>query len=68
MIAFNTIRAFSIQPGDKMPAPLAWGGWDRSKALSVTEVRDADGVKVLTLEGGATVRALPMNRVPFISR
>lgn len=65
-MTFNTIRAFSIQPGDKMPAPLAWGGWDRSKALRVTDVQDGDGVMVFTLEGGATVRALPMNSVPFI--
>jgi len=65
-MTFNTIRAFSIQTGDKMPAPLAWGGWDHSKALRVTDIRDSAGMKVFTLETGATVRAFPMNKVPFI--
>jgi hypothetical protein len=65
-MTFNTIRAFSIRPGDKLPAPLAWGGWDRSKAVLVTDVRESAGMKVFTLEGGATVRAFPMNQIPFI--
>lgn len=65
-MTFNTIRAFSIRPGDKLPAPLSWGGWDRSKALAVQAIdRSADEV-VFTLESGATVRARPMNQIPFI--
>ena len=65
-MTFNTIRAFSIRLNDKLPAPLSWGGWDRSKALAVRAIdRSADAV-VFTLEGGLTVRALPMNQIPFI--
>jgi hypothetical protein len=65
-MTFNTIRAFSIRPGDKLPAPLSWGGWDRSKALAVQSIDRNPDVVVFTLEGGATVRALPMNQIPFI--
>jgi hypothetical protein len=65
-MTFNTIRAFSIKPGDRMPAPLSWGGWDYSRALRVIAVSDADGAKVFTLETGPKVRALPMTRVPFL--
>lgn len=68
MITFNTVRAFGVRPGDKMPAPLPWGGWDRSKALVVTQVGHdrSVGYCIFTLETGETVRALSMNVVPFL--
>ena len=67
-MTFNTTRAFSIRPGDKLPAPLTWGGWDRSKALRVTQVwHDRSiGYCIFSLENGETVRALSMSMVPFI--
>ena len=65
---FDSIRAFSVKPGDKMPAPLSWGGWDRSKALCVTATRDEDNIMIISLENGQEFRVIPMNRVPFIKR
>lgn len=64
---FNTIRALSIRPGDKVPGPLSWGGWDKRRAVEVSEVtKGADGMIVFQLITGESFRALSMNMVPFI--
>jgi hypothetical protein len=68
-MTFNTVRALSLRIGDKVPAPIPHcGGWDRTKALCVTNVQSADGVQIFTLENGATFRAFPMNTIPFMPR
>jgi hypothetical protein len=63
---FDSIRAFSVRIGDKMPAPLSWGGWNRDVVLSVIAIDDDSGLIAFTLEGGAVVRSFPMNTVPFL--
>lgn len=66
MIQFSSIRAMSIRAGDRLPMPLPSGAWDRRQSLRVNSVGQDGGVKVFALEGGKTVRALPMNTVPFL--
>ena len=66
-MTFNTVRAFSIRPGDKVPGPLSWGGWDKRRAIEVSEVTNGvDGMIVFKLVNGDSFRAIPMNLIPFI--
>lgn len=68
-MTFNTIRAVHIRPGDKVPGPLSWGGWDKSRAVKVvSRSRTIGGGYEFALETGETFFVLPMNLVPFIPR
>lgn len=66
-MAFDTIRAFSVRPGDLMPIPLANGQWDKTRSNKViaTHHDRSLGMIVFSMSDGSTFRAFPMTSVPF---
>jgi hypothetical protein len=65
-ISFKTLRAASLRVGDIVPAPTAWGGWDKHNVRRIIKIeRDSQtGMIVFNLNCGGMFRSFPENKTP----
>ncbi len=63
-IRFDSIRAASLRVGDAVPAPLAWGGWNKSSARRITGISRDNEMIVFNLNCGGMFRSFPNNQIP----
>jgi hypothetical protein len=66
MTQYKTLRAASLRVGDVVPAPTAWGGWDKNTARRIvkTERDISTGMLIFRLNCDGMFRSFPENKIP----